>query len=227
LGQKIRQGKLEVVRLFFGYRPFIGAGLDLIEQDMARPAELRGGPQVPKTGGRGRDLLHDLDVVPPRYGQEKFSHKLGENGGPVSRSRHFWNVLFQKERGGVFGVKLPHPPDTVGRESPHAGEGPPQVTGNQFHHRIAPAVRLLFLHNPPANVPVEQDGLMGNGPGRCNAGGNHPGLQFLDKLPVVGAAGQSAGHGLFYRASPSSIFSASFSSLQDSASNSLAGVGGW
>ena len=33
--------------------------------------------------------------------------------------------------------------------------------------------------------------------------------------------------GLFHCASPSSIFSASFSSLQNSASKSFAGVGGW
>ena len=37
--------------LLLRYRPFIGVTLDLIEQDIARPTELRGRTQVPDTGG--------------------------------------------------------------------------------------------------------------------------------------------------------------------------------
>ncbi len=55
----------------------------------------------------------------------------------------------------------------------------------------------------------------------------HPGLEFLDELPVVGADGQRGVRGLIHFANPSSIFSASFSSFQNSASKSFAGVGGW
>ena len=60
-----------------------------------------------------------------------------------------------------------------------------------------------------------------------NTSGGDAGLQFLYELPVVGSDGQRGVGGLLHFANPSSIFSASFSSLQNSASKSFAGVGGW
>ena len=63
--------------------------------------------------------------------------------------------------------------------------------------------------------------------GRRDAGTDNAGLQFLNELPVIGANGQRGIRVLFHFVSPSSIFSASFSSFQNSASKSFADVGGW
>lgn len=47
-----------------------------------------------------------------------------------------------------------------------ARERPAQIGSNQLDDGIAPVVRLLLFHDPAADVPVKQDGLMGNGPSR-------------------------------------------------------------
>ena len=97
----------------------------------------------------------------------------------------------------------------------------------QFHDRIPPTVGLLFFHDGLSDVPVEQGRLMADGPCGRDAGADHPRLQFFYELPVIGIARQGGIRWHFHFASPSSIFSASFSSLQNSASKSFAGVGGW
>ncbi len=46
---------------------------------------------------------------------------------------------------------------------------------------------LLLFDDSSSDVPVEKDGLMGDGASGGDACGNHPGLQFFDELPIVGA----------------------------------------
>jgi hypothetical protein len=58
-----REGKIEVVRLFLRDGAFISSGLDLIEQDIARPAETGGGAEIPQTGGGGGELVEDQQVL--------------------------------------------------------------------------------------------------------------------------------------------------------------------
>jgi len=45
------QSQREVVRLLFGDGTLVSAGLDLIKQDIPRPAEARGGAEIPEAGG--------------------------------------------------------------------------------------------------------------------------------------------------------------------------------
>jgi len=53
LGEVFRQGEVEVVCLFVGDGAFVGPGFDLVEQDVARPAEAGGGAEIPEVFGRG------------------------------------------------------------------------------------------------------------------------------------------------------------------------------
>ena len=82
-------------------------------------------------------------------------------------------------------VKPPNVPDITWRKSTHFRERPSQIRGYHFDHGVAPAVRLLFLHNPASDVPVEQDGIVRDSAcSRC-ASADDAGFQFFDKLLVV------------------------------------------
>ena len=116
LGQILRQGEREVVGLLLRHRPFVGAGLDLVEQDIARPAEAGGGAEVVEAGGGvgelcqelagdgPRELLrpsclqklsmtvhsaiwHSLCQIRPRFAASQFSHSLCEKLRGRYRSR--------------------------------------------------------------------------------------------------------------------------------------------
>lgn len=76
MGHLLRQGEVDVVRFLLGHGELEGAGLDLIEQHIARPAETGGGAQIPEARGGGFDLLEDLDVVAPRDCGQQFLNKL-------------------------------------------------------------------------------------------------------------------------------------------------------
>ena len=65
LGEMLRQGEREVVRLLFLDSALIGAGFDLVEQDIARPAELRGGAQVVEAGGGVGHLVKNESMMAP------------------------------------------------------------------------------------------------------------------------------------------------------------------
>ena len=65
LGEVLRQREIEVVRLLFRDRAFVGTGLDLVEQDIARPTEAGGGAEIPKAGGGIRELVQDEEVLAP------------------------------------------------------------------------------------------------------------------------------------------------------------------
>jgi hypothetical protein len=140
---------------------------------------------------------------------------------------HFSHNLREKFRGRTGFVETPHIPHIARGKSAHGWESLPQISGNHFNYGLAPAKRLLLFHDPSPDVPIEQDQFMVDFPRGGNTSCGDAGLQFLDELPIVGSNRQSGVGGLFHWASPSSTFSASFSSLQNSASKSFAGVGGW
>jgi hypothetical protein len=55
----LRQGEIEVVDLLFRDGTFVGAGFDLIEQDIPRPAKAGGGAEIPQPGGGVGELFED------------------------------------------------------------------------------------------------------------------------------------------------------------------------
>ena len=65
LGEVLRQGEIEVVRLLFRDGALVGAGLDLVEQHIARPAEAGGGAEIPEAGGGGGEFVQNEEVLPP------------------------------------------------------------------------------------------------------------------------------------------------------------------
>jgi len=72
----LREGEVEVVGLLFRDGTLVGTGLDLIEQDIARPAEAGGGAEIPKAGGGGAHAEERVRVVAPRHSGNHFSHNL-------------------------------------------------------------------------------------------------------------------------------------------------------
>ena len=67
---------------------------------------------------------------------------------------HQWCEFFQA---GVRLEKSFHPPEVGGRKAAHAGKLRPQIGGELFNHRLAPALGLLPLHDQPADIPVQAD----------------------------------------------------------------------
>jgi hypothetical protein len=63
-GQMLRQGEGEVVGFLLRHRPFISPGFDLVQQDVARPAESGGGAEVVKAGGGSVSLFRISRLCP-------------------------------------------------------------------------------------------------------------------------------------------------------------------
>ena len=57
-------------------------------------------------------------------------------------------------------IELLHPPQILEGKPAHIRKLSPEIGREAFHHGISPASRLLFFHDAPPNVPVEQDKLM-------------------------------------------------------------------
>jgi hypothetical protein len=55
LGEVLRKDEAEVVGFLVGDRALVGAGLDLVEQDVARPPEAGGGMEIPEELGSRLD----------------------------------------------------------------------------------------------------------------------------------------------------------------------------
>ena len=66
LGKMLRQGEGEIVGFLLRDGAFVSAGLDLVEQDIARPAEAGGGAEIPEAGGGVGELASGLQRVVPR-----------------------------------------------------------------------------------------------------------------------------------------------------------------
>ena len=77
----LRQGEGEVVRLLLRHRPFIRTGLDLVEQDIPRPAELGGGAEVVKAGGGVGEFGQNVCVMAPWNCGDQFSHNCESSSG--------------------------------------------------------------------------------------------------------------------------------------------------
>ncbi len=60
----------------FGDGAFVGPGLDLVEQDVARPTEAGGGAEIPEPGSRVAHTEQRIRMVTPRHHGNHFSHKL-------------------------------------------------------------------------------------------------------------------------------------------------------
>ncbi|KFB71509.1 MAG: hypothetical protein AW09_003350 [Candidatus Accumulibacter phosphatis] len=139
----------------------------------------------------------------------------------------FFHKLCEKFRSGVCAVKLQHPPHILHGKAGRSRKCRLEILGHQLNDRFAPAQHLLFVDDPAPDIPVKHDQFVIDLPCRRNAGIRDARLECFDELPVIGIARQVGIRRYFHLASPSSIFSASFSSRQNSASKSFAGVGGW
>ena len=135
LGAKFRRQRLVEVGLAEqGF--FIALVVDLVNEDILGPAELAGHAQIEFPLQRVLAALQDGQVVAPA----DFSHQ--------------WCEFFES---GVRLEKSLHPPEVGGRETAHAGKLRPQIGGELFHHRLAPTLNILPLHDHPADIPVQAD----------------------------------------------------------------------
>ena len=138
LGAKFRRQRLVEVGLAQqGF--FIALVVDLVNEDILGPAELAGHAQIEFPLQRVLAALQDGQVVAPA----DFSHQ--------------WCEFFES---GVRLEKGFHPPEVGSRKAAHAGKLRPQIGGELFHHRLAPAFNILPLHDHPPDVPVQADQLL-------------------------------------------------------------------
>jgi hypothetical protein len=72
----LRQGEIEFVCLLLSYSVFLGTGLDLVEQDITRPAEAGGGAEIPEAGGWVCDPEKSVRMMDPRDAGNHFSHNV-------------------------------------------------------------------------------------------------------------------------------------------------------
>ena len=75
-GEMLREGEGEVMRLLFLDGALVGAGFDLVEQNAAGPAELRGGAEIVEAGGWVGERGKQIGVMSPRNRHDQFSHSL-------------------------------------------------------------------------------------------------------------------------------------------------------
>jgi len=62
---------------------------------------------------------------------------------------------FNKARGAVLRLKLPHQPKVVNGDALQPSELRLQIGGQLLPHRLAPAQGLLLLQDSAAHVPVD------------------------------------------------------------------------
>ena len=76
LREVFRQSEIEVVRFLFRDGTFVGTGLDLIEQDITRPAEAGGGAEIPQPADGIGELVEDQQVLAPWNFRDKLSQNF-------------------------------------------------------------------------------------------------------------------------------------------------------
>ena len=76
-----REGEVEVVCFLVRDGALIGTGLDLVEQDIARPAETGGGAEIPQPGGGFGELVEDQEVLAPGDFRDQQSQKFNRGFG--------------------------------------------------------------------------------------------------------------------------------------------------
>jgi hypothetical protein len=76
LCKMLRQHLWEVMALAFGPGSFMGLRLDLVQQQVATPAEAGRGLQVVQALRGLLNFCQQVDVMAPRYGDDHFSHSL-------------------------------------------------------------------------------------------------------------------------------------------------------
>jgi hypothetical protein len=182
---------------------FVGAGLDLIQENVSRPAVARRCVQVEQALRRLLDLQQQVDVVTPGHGQHHFSHTLCESfGAPgrccflgLIRPFYFSHSLCEKLRYGVCLVKLPHSPKVGGRKSGCTRERTLQITREPIDHAITPTQRCLLLPNRGSDVPVQAHEFSVDGARRRSSCSADTGGQLADESGVVEGDGSLAVHG--------------------------------
>jgi len=76
LGKVLRKREAEVVGFLVGDRALVGAGLDLVEQDVARPPEAGGGMEIPEAGRGIGNLVENDQVLAPWDFCDELSQKF-------------------------------------------------------------------------------------------------------------------------------------------------------
>ncbi len=74
----LRQGQGEIVGLLLGDSAFVSPGLDLIQKDIARPAEPGGGAEVVQAGSGITQLVKNEQVLAPGNFCDKLSQKFDD-----------------------------------------------------------------------------------------------------------------------------------------------------
>jgi hypothetical protein len=106
LGEMLGKGEWEVVRLLVNDGALVGAGLDLVEKDVARPAEAGGGAEVPEASGRIGEFLEDQKIVPPwNSGKQLKTWSFRSTVGGDYCWAGFWNSLSQNCRLNLLGLR--------------------------------------------------------------------------------------------------------------------------
>jgi hypothetical protein len=134
IGLGSRQGAPEIRRR--PALPQMQTALDLVNQDVAAPAMLDGGPGIPAARFGIGDFFEQGDLVPPGQLCKDTLHevavRLGRGEGPY-----------------VFEVP--------GRPAGNAGKLAPQIGSQTVDHPGAPAAAVLPLEDLGADLPVQQD----------------------------------------------------------------------
>ena len=181
----LRQGEGEIVRLLLGDGAFVSPGLDLIQEDIARPAEPGGGAEVVKPGDGITQFVKNEQVLAPGNFCDKLSQKFDDRficqfgcslwpNFSVTRfdpSWQFGDNLSPNCLVSVDKIKALHIPQIARREAGRGRKRMLQIRCDRFDYRLAPSKCLLLFRNPTSNVPVKQDQVTIDRPCRGEAGG--------------------------------------------------------
>jgi hypothetical protein len=72
------QGEADIVRLPFRDGTVVSTGLDLVEQDVARPTETGRGTEIPEASGGDGELIENKEVLAPGDLCDKLAQKRGD-----------------------------------------------------------------------------------------------------------------------------------------------------
>ena len=97
LREIFRQGFREIVGLTLRQRPLISLGLNLVEQHIPAPAELRRSAEVVKASLDASDLVQNDYMLAPWDGRDGLTQRL-QRARPIRAGFHFCNRPLQFSR---------------------------------------------------------------------------------------------------------------------------------